>query len=437
MNNGYFCLNQTVFIAMSGQMEHEVRHLDQCIREIENKVQWGRKEEWTNYHFTRLSDDIFQSTSVRLSVSSIRRLLGQDKSYKEKFNPQIETKNALAKYLGFESWSAFKEKFNKTNPSKTKISRRIIILSGGTLVIIAFIIWMGTIFYNRIFPEEYYFSGRNLSGYHPHTAAFHYDISGLHGDEIYIDFGELYNPTGKLELLPKTENIVTHTYFNSYYYNVLLIYKNKPIAHEKVLVLSDGWDGGVIQNNEYYLIDKALLINDSSMNISASEAAIAGVDTTRDFEIEYKNVADFDITDSKFSVSFDVLLRRRFNQNNCSFLEMLLLATESDAGFKLANTGCSSMTSFFAGDSVRNGRYDELQSLAYNLMKWNTIRFDVSDNTAKLYVNETLIYKLGYTQSLGSIKCIHLKFSGYGIVDNVEFRNNQNTVVYNETFDNK
>jgi hypothetical protein len=204
---------------MSEIYEEEIKYLEICIKEIEETLKWGRKEEWTNYHFTQLSEKITELTGVSLSVSSIRRIFGQDKSYKEKFNPQIETKNTLARFIGYESWVNFKQSKKKSPVAgivkSVKINSKTLII----FLLLVFLIISGYYMYTFLdkkwHPELFYFDGRHLYGDPPHTVAFHYDITQMRSNDFYINFGEHYHPPHDIRL-PKNEHILTHTYYNSY-----------------------------------------------------------------------------------------------------------------------------------------------------------------------------------------------------------------------------
>ena len=53
--------------------EHDILQL--CLKEIEDKLQWGDSLNWTNREFTELSELLLEKTDISLSVSSIRRFV--------------------------------------------------------------------------------------------------------------------------------------------------------------------------------------------------------------------------------------------------------------------------------------------------------------------------------------------------------------------------
>src|ERR1700742_1158626 len=88
-------------------MEKEKQLLRLCCLHIEQAVQWGDSEAWTNDDFERLGEKIFEKTRVQLSISTLKRIWGK---VRYENLPTTATLNALAGFLGYESWREFKQK---------------------------------------------------------------------------------------------------------------------------------------------------------------------------------------------------------------------------------------------------------------------------------------------------------------------------------------
>ena len=73
--------------------------LEHCKRLIGTSLGWGDAASWTNEDFDTLSDLIFDKTSVRLSVSTLKRIWGK---VRYDSSPTTATLNALARYAGFD-----------------------------------------------------------------------------------------------------------------------------------------------------------------------------------------------------------------------------------------------------------------------------------------------------------------------------------------------
>src|ERR1700761_4680811 len=78
--------------------------LEQCKRLIEASLGWGDPVSWTNEDFDTLSDRIAEKTSVRLSMSTLKRIWGK---VKYDSSPTMATLNALARFAGFDGWRDF------------------------------------------------------------------------------------------------------------------------------------------------------------------------------------------------------------------------------------------------------------------------------------------------------------------------------------------
>src|SRR4051812_16936522 len=84
-----------------------------CKRLTREKLGWAPIEEWRNYEFTELGDKIYDVTSVQLSITTLKRIFG-----KIRYDnlPSSSTLNALAIFLGFQSWMDLRSNMNKKGP---------------------------------------------------------------------------------------------------------------------------------------------------------------------------------------------------------------------------------------------------------------------------------------------------------------------------------
>ena len=87
-------------------MNQEEQTLRQCLTRIEEKTGWGPATEWTNQDFTTLSEKIAGETGVHLSPTTLKRVWGRV-AYASK--PSPSTLDALAAYVGYESWRGFRQ----------------------------------------------------------------------------------------------------------------------------------------------------------------------------------------------------------------------------------------------------------------------------------------------------------------------------------------
>src|SRR6056297_3196151 len=129
-------------------MERE--YIKRCLELVVKKLQWGDSVDWTNSDFINLSKIIYEKTNISISHATLKRVFGKQKTdSKEQYNPQIDTKDALVKLIGYKDWIDFKDKIDVSDAeevshrkknSSTFITRRKVINA------ILFLLLIGLIF---------------------------------------------------------------------------------------------------------------------------------------------------------------------------------------------------------------------------------------------------------------------------------------------------
>jgi hypothetical protein len=70
-------------------------------------LSWKKVSLWTDNEFRKLRILIYEDTSISISHQTFKRLFGNVK-YKEVYTTQPATKDALAKFLNYADWDAFR-----------------------------------------------------------------------------------------------------------------------------------------------------------------------------------------------------------------------------------------------------------------------------------------------------------------------------------------
>src|SRR6185312_7029078 len=77
------------------------------LTKVEEKINRGSSEKWTNYDFEQLSESILDATNVQLSTTTLKRIWGK---VKYPHAPAIQTLNTLAQFTGYSDWRDFELK---------------------------------------------------------------------------------------------------------------------------------------------------------------------------------------------------------------------------------------------------------------------------------------------------------------------------------------
>jgi hypothetical protein len=85
---------------------HEKELIQNCLECVAQKASRDSVADWTDGNFIELSEAIQAQTGVLIHRNTLKRLFGKMRAG-EDLRPQKETRNALARYAGFEDWGAF------------------------------------------------------------------------------------------------------------------------------------------------------------------------------------------------------------------------------------------------------------------------------------------------------------------------------------------
>jgi hypothetical protein len=422
--------------------EEEIKYLDLCIRDIEKLLKWGPKEEWTNHNFKQLSDRIADASGITLSISSIRRIFGQDKSYKEKFNPQLETKNALAMLLEYENWASFKQSkitiaFYRTKGFKKALRYGVMAL---LIVAVGFLLYRSGLFSlknHSTTKEKIVFNGKDLTGTTPHTVIINYDISMVK-DSLFIDFGESDTET---IYLPPNEHTITYTYgFPEYYKIVLKTRDGKWLKYIPCHIITKSWQRSIRGKGFktfYHPVKETDSLNRLFMSPAfLSERTKQEASRTREIWVDYRYIHPFDIDGDNFRFHCIIKNDPREGGISCFNSSIHFLGAQGHIEVTLIGKGCARWAEVEAGEQVINGKFHDLTALTLDLSDWRKISIHNNNKNISLLVEDSLVYTLVYKKEIGLIKGLGFSFRGSGSVDQLELKEIGSEKIYSEDFKN-
>jgi hypothetical protein len=77
-----------------------------CRELVAQKLGRGNSENWIDQDYKILREEIHKETNILISVNTLKRYFGKVNT-SGNYDPQRETKNALAQYIGFQDWYSF------------------------------------------------------------------------------------------------------------------------------------------------------------------------------------------------------------------------------------------------------------------------------------------------------------------------------------------
>ena len=219
---------------MTEFLQKEQDYLEHYKLLVEEKLNWGKSENWRHHDFETLSNKIFEETDVMLSSTTLKRVWG-----KLKYNsvPNSNTLNALASYIGFESWMEFRTKVDSdqsehsttdqaTAKKKTNFKNAPLKWAAISVFLAGFILLaLGLQDSKRTFSEAELagitFTSTPVAEGIPNTVIFKYDLSNIVTDDAMIQ--QSWDRRLQFEIDPDKHEVTSTYYFPGYFRAKLLV----------------------------------------------------------------------------------------------------------------------------------------------------------------------------------------------------------------------
>jgi hypothetical protein len=447
---------------------NESPYIKYCLKKVEEKLNWGSSAQWTDSDFKNLSDIIENISGILVSSHTLKRLFGKVK-YKTNYNPQLATKEALAKYIGYKSWNDFKSEIGNENESLNKnpnnfrrIQRSSILklkyfpyyLGFGFIIIV--VVFLALEAKRNTGLGAYVFEVQNPVGKAPHTATFTYDISELGSDNIFIDFDHFSNKGDYLtNVLDQDTGRVSRCFHFPGKYDVKLFVDNRIVQISTVLVESDDWFYYAIEpysswhkipdvikptvTKRYRAVkfDNVLsgdFISNGYMHIPHSSITkVEGL--SGNYKTHHVKTRSFNI--SLDSCIFEIRFRNeQFGDGfHCYEASFELMGMNGSINFQVVEPGCVNYAFIRVGSDLRLGETENLKDFEMDFFDFRTLKIQVEEDRVLLFREGVMFYKIDYDNPLGELVGIHLSSKGTPHYDWIRIHNLEGDPVYADNFD--
>jgi len=398
---------QSIALVLLSRMDKEKQLLILCCRQIEQVLEWGDSDDWTNDDFEQLSEKIFRKTRVQLSVSTLKRLWGKVRY--ENF-PATSTLNALAAFLGHENWRAFRQ---KNDPSKILVVAVIAVI----VCSIILVVWKRS--RASVDISKIKFEALKVSDTLPNSVIFNYDASTFHSDSVYIQ--QSWDPRRR-ERVDGNAKQHTSIYYNPGYFIAKLIVNNDIKKECIVNIQTHGWKGIIEKDPVPTYLSAKESHGNGFLGISAAVLQLkTGTPVFNNIWVKFANVRDFAIIDPNNFI-FETTLRNTsaVEASVCRRINVLLLLKGSAIILPLCDKGCISEINLFSGETWISGKDHDLSAFGCDFMQLQHLKCTVASRHLKVYLNGRLVLYLPQKYRLPAIAGIRFEFEGAGEVKNVK-----------------
>ncbi len=419
--------------------------LAQCLHLVADKSGLGDPRKWTKRDYEQLSFLIEQKSRIILSVSTLIRL------YKSSTGrmPQKSTLDALACFIGFDSWHSFSTcaeitqiptsptPVQKVNKIKKRIALPIYLIVSAVAVVLVFFGAKALFNNGPINPDSIRFRivNKEITGI-PATIQVEYDLGKYRPDSLWL---ELYWSTDERMLLHPDQNHNSAIYYYPGVHSCKLIADNQIIGTERVWVKTSGWTAMIrhtgLQPVPLY-IKNDRLAHDGVLQVTEPMVNVRNLEPNSRILTSYYYVNDLGpIYANDYTISGRILNPPTSLGNQpCRFCTVYILGEEGRHYFTIGELGCSALFPMSFSGSEQMTSYPNLTDFEYVIDDWINFKSTVSSNNVTIYIRNSKIYTSDQVRDIGKVKGIHFVFSGLGSIDWVKLTNSTGTVAMDEHF---
>ncbi|MGJ1438153.1 MULTISPECIES: hypothetical protein [Sphingobacterium] len=400
-------------------MAENQQYIDRCKLLIEEKLGWENSSSWQSQDFENLSEQIFVETNTIISSSTLKRIWGK---VQYKSRPNISTLDALSRFIGYSNWRDFVKSLPRIDNPETLTSRpkksidyyRLFIIFGIVFFAVSFLLQMRSnktlSFSNVKFQSEAVTDGV------PNTVIFKYDASQSNADSVFIqqNWDDM-----RRKRVEKFHHEHASVYYLPGYYRAKLVLNDSIVKEHDVFIESEKWMGVLLRDSIPFYFPEEIYRHDNWLGITPE-------DLGRDLNIYNQEVHSFMLThvnkelsvDSRsFSLSLNVQNTYDYPGAPCRQTEIVLLGTEGVIIIPLSSRGCIGDIKLRIGNLFMDGRSNDLSAFGVDFSSPVAVECSASSEKIKIKLNNELAYEGSFSNGIGNIVGIRIKFQGSGRLD--------------------
>lgn len=383
-----------------------------------------------------LTDAIETRTGVLISLSTIKRLLNGQFSRL----PQIATLNALAQYLDYPHWQAFRlavlpsdrlhhsalgERPTSEKPLAPKKPRHRIRIATALLLLTTVALLAVKLVHHPTLAnlDKARFSATKVTGNDlPNSVIFHYNIDDVTADSFFIQ--QSWDRNRRIRIYKKNYTL-TDIYYEPGYHTAKLYANDKIIRTVDVSIPTDRWTFYVKEQpfkGRVVYITPANPKKDSALQLTGKDLETAHIDIQKyNAFIQVYFPSRIQYSSDDFTLHCRVRIKN-VNNANCPFLMTEIYCQHNFMYFQNRLKGCTSESIAQFGDNFLDGKTHDLSGLGADITNWQQLALTVKDHKATVTINGIPAYSAAYRTSGGLITGLGFIANGLCAVDSVDLR---------------
>ena len=424
----------------------EAFYLGECLRLIEAKWQRGSSAEWKSYDFERLSIAICEATGVSLSISTLKRVFGKV-SYTNL--PSVHTLNTLARFVGYEDWTAFRQQYATPHAPSAASAPSIpptshaIASSGRTprrtlthwwpLLLIP-IALLGYSVLNRksgshpLPSASFAFTcDKAVSEGVPNSVVFHYKAPVAPTDSVFIV--QTWDMRRK-KAVPANGTEYSSIYYHPGYFNAKLVVDTQIVKTQNLMISSGGWLALVDNDPIPLYFTKEEIRRKEGVAVDSTTLARYHLSLLPEApKVRLFYIKDMEgLSDADFS--FETTLSNGFNQGSgvCQYVEVLIQCKNDVFIIPLAAKACTGAINLWTPGKGLSSQEADLSGFGCDLTQFSTLKVVSNHRQVSFFVNGRQAASISFPHEPSDIVGVQYRFTGTCAVRSARFTSGNRTI---------
>lgn len=449
----------------------EIESLRRCLLQIEQKFGMGSHLNWTESVYKVLSDHITTASKRTVSTNTLRRLYDKVVKGNGDYLPKVETKNALAIYLGYEDWYHFYisadnhhsvEKANQPEritaendidvplakpivqdqtkishePNNSPINKRkggkqpVFYLLGIILFTIAALYWM-----NKPKGQQVEKFARLVrlsnpaTGVYPFSQEYKVEYAGYRTDSLTVDSYE-----GFIGSVMSTNNYFSVRYFAPGIYVVRLKNAGTTVDLDTSIVKSRGWERIINTTQAAFQYPENFTMS-QAMRLSETDLKDISLRLKHRLRTEYLNYGNLNFNPEDFVIEARLKNTPLVSDMDCYASKLKVVAEGGNLILCLSKKGCGQQIYCEFSEKIIAGNRVPQEKLAVMDKDWVDIKMQAQGKAIKAWINGSLVLETTYSRPVGKLVGQTFSFEGDGRLSFVKVSDNKGKLFAEQRFD--
>jgi len=414
----------------------EINLLSICKKSIENKLNWGSSNEWTQRHFEKLIDLIEEKSNISLSLSTLKRIWRYDVNKL----PHESTLNALAIFIEFEDWYDFINHYEKQSEGVVKKvnKRKKNSFIPVYLIISIILITLIVLTYFFVHKENDNINFRISKQYGtkaPCDVTYYYNIKNVDADKFAIQ--HTVNSFECTEI-PISSDSIQFTYDRPGYFNSKLLADDSAIAEIPIYITTKEWEATLRYQNkswkDHIYLNYDELKNNGNLSINQGYISKNRININQELYTTYYFIDSLGDLSGNNLIA-EIKLKADSIYNYSQLISYFALNCESHWHFiPLISKDNERFATLKIGENRYEGNKTDLSNLTCNLYNWQILKLEIINKIAKVYINNKLVFETEYKKDIGQLRGLNVSGLGLFRIDYFRLYDIKNNLIYSNDF---